>query len=254
MKIRGFLILVLFVLLGTARGYAFLVDIPDNTFDDGHQTRNAWITNTGDRLLPLIAYVRARTQSVDGNDIVSRPDMDFTVRPRQLVLKSGESAQLTITWLPEMRAPTTNELAYQLVIEELPLRIHGPDTARSAQPVQTEKQVPIVKTVIMSLYAGTGFVSPNICITAVSPTQNAEKKWMMDILLQNSGNMHQIIQHAAFDFWPKSAPGKIVHVRPEWPDPVINILPGCKRRLRIPWPKELPVIPLEAQLFYMDSK
>lgn len=169
-----------------------------------------------------------RKRIVDVNGKEERPEATgFLIYPEQMALEPGEKRNVRLTWTGDSMPNT--ELPFRFVASQLPVDFGGKDK-NSANDVKLKFLVEYVA----SLYLVPPRVKPKMRLLS----QSLDGKGNVEILVANEGTAHHLLER--MEILLKSEGKQLAisgaalkELRAE------NILPGSKRLLRFPLPKEL---------------
>jgi fimbrial chaperone protein len=189
--------------------------------------------------------VLKRSTTLDGEEVRESAVDEFVVFPEQMVLMPGESQLIRIQWLGQEQL--TQELAYRVIAEELPVDFAG----EQKQVVGTGPTVHLLMR-----YEGMLYIQPPLTRAHVelasSRVVDHEGEKHLELVLVNSGNMHVVIdeprvsiarQDGAVDLQETEVHQKLK----------VNMLAGEKRRFLLRWPDGLDADELDVQFYYKSD-
>ncbi|HTI99467.1 MAG TPA: fimbria/pilus periplasmic chaperone [Dongiaceae bacterium] len=138
-----------------------------------------------------------REMDEDGNETYEPATNFFTVFPPQGIIPAGQRQNIRVVW----KGPTevTNELAYRIVAEELPVTL---------DPEQNESRIKLLVR-----YMGTVYVTPRrakaelqlVSLTKVAPGTAGTNNYVLT--LRNAGTAHQGLKNPVLKI--TAAPGAV---------------------------------------------
>ena len=187
---------------------------------------------------PIAVQVSAahRIVDIDGQEEHPEADDDFIIVPSQLVLLPGEEQTVQVTWAGP--SELKQELAYRLIAEQLPIMLTEPD------PNETHEGA----FQIMLKYVGAIYILPSGMKDKISlfsfQRVELEGENFVELVLENTGTRHGLIRQFKLNIGLDSEE-EVTPIELSQDDILemagLNMLAGAKRRIRIPWPEELPV-------------
>lgn len=217
--------------------HAFVVDIPNDTFfpDQNENHRYCLITNTDKKKHAVIIYVQKRDQDLKGTDIRTDCENDFLVVPRQIVLNPGQCQKINLVW--HKKIELIKELSYQVIVEELPIRLDTP-------PIPDKLSFPtyIVRKVVSNLYVSHKYAASNVIIDSIKPVKIKKNQYKMELVFYNEGTSHEIMENIELTIWPATDPELAIVIQPDFSIQKFNVLAGNKRRFLLEWPKQLATV------------
>lgn len=173
---------------------------------------------------------------------------DFLVYPAQLVLLPGDEASVQVRWIGPPALPV--ERAYTLVARQVPI----PRPA-DAEPEPTEGvrlDITVLLNYEVRLYVTPPGARPRVVVESVGDEPpGVEGGSPLVIMLLNSGNARAMLRDTPLLLIPdRAAAGQRPLVLPAGSVPALKtpILPGERRRLRVPRPAGLPPGPVRVRL------
>ncbi len=205
------------------------------------------VTNSGEDTVPVEVTVFRSKYTLDGEEELVTDDEiedNFMIFPPQMVIPPGETRGLKLSYLGD---PPAEEVAYRVVIEEVP------DIELSEEGLQEHEKYMKTKQVGMSVtflykYVTRLWVKPD----GVSPdlkTVSFEKVVKDDqdslrILVKNDGKGYESFEYPKVDLILKSGKEISGGDAKEIRESVGNqtILPGAQRAFYIPWQADWPSV------------
>lgn len=180
------------------------------------------IKNTDSEDIAAELHVVARTLSPQGEELRTESD-DFFVFPRQVVLKKQGVQTIKLNW----KGPkaVTQELAYRLVIDQLPVEL------AKKKAKESENKIDFLYKFVASIYVRPDGAKPSVSVQDFS---FEPKKRAIALTISNTGAKHQILTNArlvmAVNEAKKTIP--IEEVKSLFNK---NVLAGTKLKTTVPW-------------------
>jgi fimbrial chaperone protein len=191
-----------------------------------------------------------RSTTLDGEEVRESAGDQFVVFPEQMVLMPGESQLIRIQWLG--KTGLTNELAYRVIAEELPV-----DFAKEQAAGEQDKVLSTGPTInLLMRYEGMLYIQPPRSQAHVevasSRIVNHEGERHLELVLVNSGNMHVVINEPRVSIGQKDGPIDLpeAEVRLKLN---VNMLASEKRRFFLLWPNGIDPNTLDVQFRYKST-
>lgn len=186
-----------------------------------------------------ISMVR-REMDVAGRETLTDAESEFIVFPPQIILLPQDQRGVRVQWLGDP-APKA-ELAYRIVVEQLPIVNAPPDELRGP------------KITVLFRFEGTLYITPrgarsDLIVERTEARQKNGAPPELAVSLWNRGNAHAIVSGVALDI-ASEASGKVVRLGEERLERMAgeNVLAGQRRMFLLPWPDDLPRGPARASL------
>lgn len=168
-------------------------------------------------------------------------DDEFLAYPAQLILAPGAKQKVRVSWLG---TPTpVRELAYRIIVEQVPIEVLDPSAAPEAPAVGQVK--------VLLNYRGTLFIrpphaAPDIAVSSAEPVRTSDGATVLGVTLRNAGLAVGTVQSCALRVSPKDGGGAAVDIPAGDLASLGNsrVLAGGMRRYLVPWPAGLPLGPL----------
>ncbi|MFL5813753.1 MAG: fimbria/pilus periplasmic chaperone [Bdellovibrionia bacterium] len=163
---------------------------------------------------------------------------EFSVFPQQMVLEPGEKRNIRLTWTGDRQIK--EELAYRLVVSQLPVDLKKPEQRKAGANITFLLQY------VASVYVSPGAAAPKISVESLRRLSDTKA----ELVLQNSGTAHKVLK--GMHLYLKPEEGSSQKSRPELTALKLkdieaeNVLPGRKRRFEIPVAKDV-ALPATAQ-------
>jgi len=182
-----------------------------------------------------------RSTTLDGEEIREPADEQIVIFPEQMVLLPGESQLVRIQWLG--KTPVTDELAYRVIAEQLPVDFAEAQTIVAGGPTIN----------LLMRYEGMLYIQPSQIEGRVelvsSRVVDLAGEPRLELVLVNSGNVHVILDKPRVSVGlPDDAvdlPEAEVHQLLK-----VNMLAGEKRRFLLQWPDGLDADEPNVQFYY----
>lgn len=203
-------------------------------------TRAYEVVNDNEERIAVEVTVVERHMDLDGAETYRPAEDDFLIYPAQLILEPGATQVVRVSWLGDP-APT-QELAFRLVAEQLPIHLVDPSQPPAEKPVG---QVQILLRYLGALFVRPEGVQATVEIEAVVPQGDSQ----LAVTLANSGNASASLQDLSLTL---TAQGQSVTLSPEQLKDVVGttVLAGQSRRYLVPRPAGLPQGPTTATFSY----
>lgn len=173
---------------------------------------------------------------------------DFLIYPAQLVLLPGDEASVQVRWIGPPNLPV--ERAYTLVTRQVPIPSLRNPAPEPAEGVHVD--VTVLMNYEVRVYVTPPGARPKVVVeSVVENPSDADGETFLEILLLNQGNARATLNDTPLRLSPeRAAPGQRPVVLPAGSVPALKtpILPGDRRRLRVPRPAGLPPGPVRASL------
>lgn len=208
----------------------------------GREARRTYsLENDGDAPIAVQVRMVERRMALDGSEQNLDAEDDFVVFPPQLVLQPGERRTVRVQWIGDP-APTV-ELAYRIIVEQLPVDFGGP--ARTGLNVQ-----------LLVRYEGAVYIAPPgvagaAALEAVEPVEGGGGAKRLAVTVVNRGTAHTVLRSPRLalksqrDSSAATLPAeRLDGLRGE------NVLAGGRRRFVLPWPDGLTFGPVTAEMSF----
>lgn len=197
-------------------------------------TQDYEIVNDSDERVAVEVTVVERTVSLDGEETHTPADDDFLIYPPQMIVEPGTAQVVRVMWLGDP-APT-EELAYRLVAEQLPINLVDPN---SEVPERPAGQVQIMMRYIGALYIQPAGVTPDLQVVAATPQTSPEGVRQLAVTLDNQGTAHALLKNYTLHL---TSQGTTIDFPGEQLDDAnhVVVLAGHQRRFVVSWPAGLP--------------
>jgi fimbrial chaperone protein len=199
------------------------------------------IENTTGEPLAVELNIVKREMSLQGVDKLIPANDDFMVYPPQVLLQPSERQTVRVTWLGDPKP--TQELAYRLIAEQLPINL-APTSGTLPAPNDKSHFSTNIKITMRyqgSIYIRPSQAQPNVVIERIEPKLENGKS-MLSIILQNQGTARanlkegQIQLKVASQNLPSLTLTAVQMGLNERP----TLLAKQKRQILIPYPAALP--------------
>ncbi len=190
-------------------------------------THSFEVENDSNTKVAIEVSMAHRQFDVNGEEKVTKiadAEKLFLVYPTQLVLGPKEKRTIRVSWAGEKEPKS--ELAFRIIAEQLPVQTEKP---------QDQNSNAVIKMLLK--YMGSIYITPKGAAPAISArTARRTPKGDLEIELENKGNAHQVLVQARLRL------GKLALGSEQVPTlSGLNLLAGSVRKVRLPWPKQLPV-------------
>jgi fimbrial chaperone protein len=177
--------------------------------------------------------VKGRAMGLQGEDILSDATDDFTVFPTQVVLQPGQSQSVRVQYIGP---PVTQERAFRLIAEQLPVDV--------GQPPQNGGRMRVLVKYVASMYVKPAASTPQVRVKESKIVAEAGKRWL-EMLLVNEGNAHKIMRSVGV-----TAAGEPLAAEALKGLEGENLLAGTARVFRVPAPASLTGSAPDVQLSF----
>jgi fimbrial chaperone protein len=227
-------------LLLPAAASAFELRPMSHTFEPSGSGVNRVFEVHNDLDEEVAVTLTVKTRSVDAEGVETLKDTkDFAIFPTEMLLKGKAAQVVRVRWQGAASLPS--ERAYRIIAEEVSLK--------RSKAVSKGKAMGI-KLVLR--FGGTIYVAPDDAkadvVVASAKAVNTAKGPVLEIVLQNRGGRHALIDQPSLTVTSGKTTGHVLAAELEKALAGENILAGSTRRLSLPWPKDLPAGPVEAKL------
>lgn len=229
----SFLLTLFFSHLGLA--FTFSPSVVQFTPSGRDATQTYTVTNTRGELIAVRVSAATRSISVDGQESMTATD-DFTIFPRQMSLKPGESRSVKVSY--KGPANLTVEKAYRIIAEQVPVDLNKKPTG-SGVTFQLK-------------YETSAYITPSgtFAKVAVENMKLDRAKSMIEFEVVNTGTSHLTAREweLVLHFDDKKADNVTIKKESAGQMPGFNVLPGGRRRISIAAPRSLQKTPVAATL------
>lgn len=210
-------------------------------------TRSYTVINDSDERIAVEVSVVERSMAIDGQETYNLADEDFLIYPPQMILEPQTVQTVRVTWLGDPEP--SQELAYRLVAEQLPISLVAPDQ-QAAQPTGS---VQILLRYLGSFYIRPTGATANVQLDSVETITNAGGEAQVAITLSNQGTASTHLRNLQVTLTAQETP---VTLGPDQLEGMVGqvILAGHQRRFVIPRPANLPNGPISATFQYQPRE
>ena len=207
-------------------------------------TKSYEVINDGDERIAVEVSVVERDMDIDGQEFYTSADEDFLIYPPQMILGPQEVQTVRVTWLGDPQP--SEELAYRLVAEQLPINLVDPSAEVVDRPTGS---IQILMRYLGSLYVRPDNVEADVQLVSVENMTNEVGEAQVAITLTNQGTASARLRDLQVTL---DAQGNQVELAPEQLEGMAGhvILAGHQRRFVLPRPTNLPSGPLTAIFEY----
>lgn len=204
-------------------------------------TQSVIISNSHDE--PIAIEVRAyhRVQKPDGTEDREPEDDDIIITPPQLVIAPGASQAVRVRWVGDPNPP--RELAFRLITDQLPINL----TTQSRDDFTAN--VSVNYRYEAALYVTPRNARPEARIDRASPVTGADGAQMLELDIVSEGTRRASLDKPKVVLTPLGG-GSSVILEGEAVAELNQLvtLAGSRRTVRIPWPPNVDVGPVQAEL------
>lgn len=205
-------------------------------------TQSFFVTNPSDKPIAVQVSMAERAPDIDNNELFPEVNDKFQVVPNQLVLMPGAEQTIQITWVGDPNP--AKELHYRVIAEQLPISLEDPE-----KKTAHEGGLEVLLKYIAAVYVVPDKeLSPNLSVVSAKGDFSQEEKPVLEVVFENKGDRHVIVDKTRLTITPiidgQPDPSKAIQVTEEDPRAAmikrVNLLSGVQRRIKMPWPEELP--------------
>ena len=211
-------------------------------------TKSYEVINDSDERIAVEVSVVERDMDINGQEFYESADEDFLIYPPQMILGPQEVQTVRVTWLGEPQP--SEELAYRLVAEQLPINLIDPNVETIDRPTGS---VQILLRYLGSLYVRPENVEADVQFVSVENTTNERGEAQVAITLTNQGTASAHLRDLQVTL---AAQGTTVKLTPEQLEGMAGhaILAGHQRRFVLPRPTNLPNGPITVTFEYNQNE
>ena len=227
---------------------AIRVQIPKPLFESkgSASNRSVSVYNDADTMKPLQVSITKRSHDLDGNENFEKT-ADFDIFPGQFIIQPDQEQVITLRYIGAH--PIDREIAYRVIVEELPVNLARPKEVSG----RAESQLSITLKFIKSIYVlPKGSIKPEVSIHSIAPFETEKKEKKLLLILENKGKQHFLLTQALLTVssaLKENISHTPVEIKLETKDiREGNLLSNDQRRLFLDWPASLPFGPVTATL------
>jgi len=230
----------LLALMLPAAVWAFDLTPMTQTFEPSGSSINRTFTINNDRDEEVAVSVTVKARTVDTLGAETLKDTnDFAIFPTQIMLKGKSSQVIRVQW--QGNSASRSEQAYRIIAEEVPLK---------SSPARAQGSSMSIKLILR--FGGTIYVSPaearsDVVVASAEPVKTSGGV-LLALVLENRGNRHAIIDQPSLTIKAGKNTSRVLEAELGKTLAGENILAGGSRSINLPWPKGVPVGPIEAKL------
>lgn len=205
------------------------------------------VVNDEDKRIAVEVTVVERSMDTNGTESYVSAEDDFLIYPAQMILEPNTTQVVRVSWLGD---PTpTEELAFRLVAEQLPINLIDPTQPVPAQPVG---QVQILLRYLGSLFVRPTGVNAAVQIESATAQNDAQGNPAVEIVFANSGSASARLRDLRLNL---TAQGQTVSLSTDELKGVTGttILAAHRRRFVLPRPATLPQGSITATFEYRQD-
>ena len=246
--VKFFLTLLFFTLANVSPALAFqLIPMSQVLAPVGNSSTKSYeVANNSDERVAVEVSIVKRHMDIDGQESYEPAEEDFLIYPSQMILEPQSVQTVRVTWLGD--PSPSQELAYRLVAEQLPISLFSPeeDTARPSGSVQ------VLLRYLGSLYIRPDTTTVDVQIASVEAIES-ERESQLAITVINHGTAYARLQDVQIGL---TAQGVTLPLNAEQLQAINDqvVLAGSQRRFIIPRPSNLPSGPVTATLQYRHDR
>jgi fimbrial chaperone protein len=233
-------LVALLALMLSVTASAFELKPMTQTFEPaGRGVNNTFVVhNDLDEEVAVTLTIKARAVDAEGVETL-KDTKDFVVFPTEIMLKGKASQTVRVKWQGDSSVPL--ERPYRFIAEQVQLK-HS-----RSQPFGASMAIKLVLRYGGTIYVATNKARPDVVVAEVKKV-DAPGGAALELVLANHGSRHAIIDQPSLSVKAGGATRRFTPAELEKALAGENILAGGQRRIRLPWPAELPAGPLEAKL------
>jgi fimbrial chaperone protein len=199
----------------------------------GQYSKTFFIENKGSS--PVAAQIRVyRRESDSAGEEVRTDTQDFVVFPQQVMLGANEKRAVRVVY--KGTAPATQEQAYRLIAEQLPL------TSDPTIATDAKVQIKYLLKFVASIYVSPKSGGANVVVDSIAP--QGER---LQLSLANKGNKHKTLKGARVLLTGQGRTVELSSASLSALDKV-NLLPGSKATVLVNRPANLPTGQLDTEV------
>lgn len=229
------LAIVFFALIRVSPALAFRFTPMTQVFAPvGDNATHAYeVVNDKDERIAVEVTVVGRSVDTSGTESYVSAEDDFLIYPAQMILEPNTTQVVRVSWLGDP-APT-QELAFRLVAEQLPINLVDPNLPAPIKPVG---QVQILLRYLGALFVRPEGVRAEVQIESVTAQSSQQGTPTVAITFINEGDASASLRDLHLNL---SAQGQTVSLSPDQLKGVIGntILAGHRRCFVLPRPPTL---------------
>lgn len=204
-------------------------------------TQSVIISNSHDE--PIAIEVRAyhRIQKPDGSEDREPEDDDIIITPPQLVIAPGASQAVRVRWVGDPNPP--RELAFRLITEQLPINLI------TQQREDFTANVSVNYRYEAALYVTPHDAKPNARIDRAAPATGEDGSQLLELDIVSEGTRRASLDKPTVIVTPAGGGSSVILEG----EAVVGLnqlvtLASSRRTVRIPWPQNVSVGPVQAEL------
>jgi fimbrial chaperone protein len=199
------------------------------------------VRNTHKEPIALQIEVYRRSADEAGTEIRELEYDDFIVTPPQMVLAPGQSQSIRVQWIGDSNPDT--ELAYRLVVEQLPIPYKG--DGNTPDGVAVDVKLGFRYEAALYVVPATGAPDARISHGEIVKSENGEN--LLRLTVENVGQRRAILQHPVVTV---QTGGQTIELSEEALEALNNrnIIAGTQAVVDVPVADTLAVGPVSASL------
>ena len=199
------------------------------------------VKNQNDQPEAVQIFVTTRNVDLDGNENNEEDEDNFLIYPPQLIVHPNSQKTVRLSWIGDPLI--TDELAYRLVAEQLPIDLGDGEE-------EEENDAPRLALKLLFRYEAAFYVTPfkcapNVTIVSTEEITKEDGSQYIAITFENDGNTHQYLLDMYITINAMEKEGSLIKTITLTPEDIQrigtwNILANSKRRFFIPIPEDFP--------------
>ncbi|MBB6427478.1 molecular chaperone [Sphingopyxis sp. JAI128] len=198
------------------------------------------ITNSHEQPIAIEVKAYKREQLADGTDRLVLETQDILITPPQMVIAPKSSQTFKVRWVGD--PSPERELAYRIVTTQLPIKF------KSRKTGDTTANVSLAYRYEAALYVTPPGKVPDASLAQIQETTDSSGQTWLELSIKNDGSARALIDKPTLLL--HSAGGSSVTLTGAQLAELqnLNVLAGSERKVRLPWPDNLPRGPVTGEL------
>lgn len=230
-------------------GNAFKLEPISRTFSPvgSGSTQSYKIFNPSNERVAINISMVHRLMDKAGQESHLPADDDFLVYPPQILLEPNAMQTVRVTWVGD--SEPTQELAYRLIAEQLPINLAPPSTQKGKSPTG---KIKVLMRYVGSVYIKPEKVKPDVVFLSVEHLQSPKGNSQLALRFHNLGTAHASLRKLQLRLMAEQ--GEVLELTPEQMGEMRNatILAGKQRQFLIPYPANLQFKPVKATFTFQQ--
>lgn len=230
-------------------GNAFKLEPISRTFKPvgSGSTQSYEIFNPSNERVAINISMVHRLVNKAGQESHRPADDDFLVYPPQILLEPNAMQTVRVTWVGE--SEPTQELAYRLIAEQLPINLNPPSALKGTS---STGKIKVLMRYVGSVYIKPEKVKPDVVLAGLENMQSPKGDAQLALTFHNQGTAHASLRKLQLRLIAEQ--GEVLELTPEQMGEMKNatILAGKQRQFRIPYPANLNFKPVKATFTFQQ--